>query len=152
MIDFVLESAFAILLHHAPTQYPARAARQWIPPSIPPEPLASGPRPVSLQSCSPVDPAQYPSRAARQWIPPSIPPERLENLLSSYRPQATRKPCLNSNNRVHGRKLVSVEGGDCSKRSNFGLGKREGNPTMSGAPLFGDTRRWTQVFNLLLGP
>ena len=54
-----------------PAQYPARAARQWIPPSIPPELLASGSRPVSRQSCSPVDPAQY------QWIPPSIPPERL---------------------------------------------------------------------------
>ena len=66
------ESAFAMLLHHAPTQYPAKAARQW--------------------SCSPVDPAEYPARAARQWIPdpaeyparaagqwipPSIPPKRL---------------------------------------------------------------------------
>ena len=49
-------------IHHAPTQYPARAARQWI------EQLASGSRRVSRQSCSPV---------ARQWIPPSIPPERL---------------------------------------------------------------------------
>ena len=68
----MLESAFAMLLHHAPTQYPARAARQWIPPSIPPEQLASG-----RQSCSPVDPAEYPARAARQWIPPSIPPEQL---------------------------------------------------------------------------
>ena len=83
----MLESAFAMLLHHAPTQYPARAARQWIPPSIPPEQLASGSRRVSRQSCSPVDPAQYlatpvdpaeyPARAARQWIPPSIPPKRL---------------------------------------------------------------------------
>ena len=33
-----------------PAEYPARAARQWIPPSIPPERVASG--------------------AARQWIPP----------------------------------------------------------------------------------
>ena len=59
-----------------PAKYPARAARQWIPPSIPPELLASGSRPVSRQSCSPVDPAEYPTRAARQWIPPSIPPSR----------------------------------------------------------------------------
>ena len=60
-----------------PTEYPARAALQWIPPSIPPEQLVSGSRRVSRQSCLPVDPAQYPARAARQWIPPSIPPERL---------------------------------------------------------------------------
>ena len=49
----------------------ARAARKWIPPSIPPELLASGSRPVSRQSCSPVDvsrqsgspvdPAEYPA-------------------------------------------------------------------------------------------
>ena len=45
----------------------------------------------------------------------------MQRLLSSHRPQATRKPCLNSHNRVHGRKLVSVEGGDCSKRSNFSV-------------------------------
>ena len=63
LLDFTLESAFAMLLHHAPTQYPARAARQWIPPSISPELLASGSRRVSRQSGSP--------------IPPSIPPERL---------------------------------------------------------------------------
>ena len=50
---------FPLLLHHAPTQYLARAARQWIPPSIPPEQLA----------------AKYPARAARQWIPQSVPPE-----------------------------------------------------------------------------
>ena len=42
LLDFMLESAFAMLLHHAPTQhpaseYPARVARQWIPPNIPPE-------------------------------------------------------------------------------------------------------------------
>ena len=50
------------LLHlvFAPTQYPARAARQWIP---------NGFRRVSRQSCSSVDPAQYPARAARQWVP-----------------------------------------------------------------------------------
>ena len=68
-----------------PSQYPARAACQWIPLSIP-EQLASGSRRVSRQSGSPVDPAEYPAgpapaqhpaRAARQWIPPSIPPERL---------------------------------------------------------------------------
>ena len=46
------------------------------------------------------------------------------------RPQATRKPCLNSHNRVHSRKLVSVEGGDCSKRSNsfFRLSRNLTNP------------------------
>ena len=43
----------------------------------------------------------------------------MQSLLSSHRPHATRKPCLNSQNRVHGCKLVSMEGGDCSKRSNF---------------------------------
>ena len=45
----------------------------------------------------------------------------MQSLLSSHGPQAIRKPCLNSLNRVHGHKLVSVEGGD-SKRSNFGGG------------------------------
>ena len=75
LLDFMLESVFAMLLHHAPTEYPARAARQWIPPSIPPKQLASGSRRVSRQSGSPVDPAEYP--AAGQWIPPSIPPELL---------------------------------------------------------------------------
>ena len=60
LLDFMLESAFAMLPHHAPTQNPARAARQWIPPSIPPERLASGSRRVSRQSGSPVDPAEYP--------------------------------------------------------------------------------------------
>ena len=74
LLDFMIESAFAMLLHHAPAQYPARAARQWIPPSIPPDQLAFGSRRVSRQSSSPVDPAQYPARAARQWIPPNIPP------------------------------------------------------------------------------
>ena len=69
-----------------PPHYPARAARQWnrpsipseypVPPSIPPERLASGSRRVSRQSGSPVD-FEYPARAARQWIPLSIPPERL---------------------------------------------------------------------------
>ena len=70
LLDLMLESAFAMFLHHAPTQYPARAARQRIPPSIPPEQLVTGSRRVPRQSCSPVDPAQYPARAARQWIPP----------------------------------------------------------------------------------
>ena len=86
-----------------PAKYPARAARQsippaarqWIPPSIPPERLASGSRRVSHQSSPPVDPAEYraehprsqnsspinpaeyPARVARQWIPPSIPSEQL---------------------------------------------------------------------------
>ena len=95
LLDFMLESAFAMLLHHAPTQYPAGAARQWIPPSIPPEQLASGSRRVSRQSCSPVDPAEYPARAARQWIPPSIPPELLavETGASSHRraPRVSRQ-------------------------------------------------------------
>ena len=56
-----------------PAEYPARAARQWIPPSIPPERLASRSSRVSRQSCSPVDPAEYPARAV---IPPSFPPEQ----------------------------------------------------------------------------
>ena len=43
----------------------------------------------------------------------------MQSLLSSHRSQATRKPCLHSHNRVHGRKLVRVEGGDCSKPSIF---------------------------------
>ena len=66
----------------------ARAARPWIPPSIPPELLANGSRPVFRHNGSPVNPAKYPARAispnippypttARQWIPPSIPPELL---------------------------------------------------------------------------
>ena len=70
----------------------------------------------------------------------------MQSLLSSHRPQATRKPCLNSHNRVHGRKLVSVEGGDCSKRSNFvrgafkepgraGASKQEGASTLPPAIL-----------------
>ena len=76
-----------------PAEYPARGGKLILP-SIPPERLASGSRrvscqtktrPVSRQSCSPVDragvsrqssppvnPAVYP-RVARQWIPPSIP-------------------------------------------------------------------------------
>ena len=113
LLDFMLESAFAMLLHHPvsrqssspvdPAEYPARAARQWIPPSIPPRPsgspvdpaeyparaarrcippsippelLASGSRPVSRQSCLPVDPAERPARVARLWIPPSNPPQQ----------------------------------------------------------------------------
>ena len=35
----------------------------------------------------------------------------MQSLLSSHRPQATRKPCLNSHNRGHGRMLVSAEVG-----------------------------------------
>ena len=91
LLDFMLESAFVMLLHHAPTQYPARAALQWIRPSIPPEQLVSGSRRVSRQSCSPVDPAEYPTRAARQWIPGSIPlsiPCRW--ILPSIRPVSSR--------------------------------------------------------------
>ena len=74
-----------------PAKYPARAARQWIPPSIPPELLASGSRPVSRQSCSPVDPAEYPTRAARQWIPPSIPPSRSPVDPAEYSARAARQ-------------------------------------------------------------
>ena len=37
LLDFMLESASAMLLHHASHPDPARAARQWIPPSIPPD-------------------------------------------------------------------------------------------------------------------
>ena len=54
-----------------PAEYPARAARQWIPPSIPPELLASGCRPVSRQRLPsipperPVDPAEYPAEYPR---------------------------------------------------------------------------------------
>ena len=55
-----------------PAECPARAARQWIPPSIPPELLASASRRVSRQSGLPVYPAKYPARAACLWIPPSI--------------------------------------------------------------------------------
>ena len=104
LLDFMLESGFAMLLHHAATQYPARAApsasrrvsrqsgspvdpaeyptkaAQWIPPSIPPEQYsarAAGQASGVPPSCSLVDLAEYPARAARQFIPPSIPPERL---------------------------------------------------------------------------
>ena len=80
LLDFTLQSAFAMLLHHPPTQYPkqlasgsCRLSRQSSP-MDPAELLASGSRPVSRQSGSPVGPAEYPARAARQWIPPSIPP------------------------------------------------------------------------------
>ena len=51
-----------------PAENPARTARQWIPPSIPPELLASGSRRVSRPAKYP---AEYP-KVARQWIPPSI--------------------------------------------------------------------------------
>ena len=83
LLDLMLESAFAMLLHHAPTQYPARAARQWLPPSIPPEllasgspsilpeRLASGSRRVSRQSCSPADP-----RVSRQSGSPVDPADQ----------------------------------------------------------------------------
>ena len=68
-----------------PAQYPAKAARQWIPPSIPPAarqwiPPSIPPEQLASgsreypASGSLVDPAEYPARAARQWIPP---PERL---------------------------------------------------------------------------
>ena len=56
-----------------PAEYPARAARQWIPPSIPPASESRVARQWIPPSSWPVDPAEYPTRAARQWIPPSIP-------------------------------------------------------------------------------
>ena len=62
-----------------PAKYPARAARQSIPPSIPAERLASGSRRVSQWIAE--YPAEYPGRVARQWIPPSIPPEQLASLV-----------------------------------------------------------------------
>ena len=135
----MLGSAFAMLLHHAPTQYPARAARQWspptapqriplnipqssslvdsippelltsgsrrawlarhfrgarqwIPPSTPPERLASGSCRVS-QSGSPVHPAKYLARAARQWLLPSIPPARQpSNIMGAAVPRSHQPP------------------------------------------------------------
>ena len=66
-------------------EYPARAARQWIPPSIPPELLVSGSCPVSRQSCPAEYPAEYP-RVARQWIPPSIPPASGSRRVAHQRP------------------------------------------------------------------
>ena len=44
----------------------------------------------------------------------------MQSLLSSHRPQAARKPCLNSQNYVHGRKLVSVEVGIAQSEVIFG--------------------------------
>ena len=62
----------------------------------------------------------------------------MQSLLSNHRAQATRKPCLNSHNRDHSRKLVSVEGGDCSKRSNFfgWLPKTKNGPSPKKGSLF----------------
>ena len=148
LLDFMLESAFAMLLHHAPTQYPARAAsgsrrvsrrvsaraaRQWIPPSIPPEQLASGSRRVARQSSSPVDPAEYPTRTARQWIPPSIPLSIQAGAACQHSPadaasippeQLASLVLLNVQKGrwefgVEASRMRSVEGGDCSKRSIF---------------------------------
>ena len=141
-----------------PAEHPARAARQWIPPSIPPERVASGSRRVSRQSGLPVDPAEHPARAARQWIPQSISPEQPAEspvklssiplsifcgwILPSIRPVSSRSgspvfarqyparaACQSGNSEskslgcggicCNSRKLVSVEGGDRSKRSNF---------------------------------
>ena len=76
-----------------PAEYPARAARQWIPPSIPPELLASGSRRVSPsrrvshQSSPPVDPA-----ACRRLPvdPTSIPPEQLSSLVLLNVPPGTQ--------------------------------------------------------------
>ena len=73
LVDFMLESAFATLLHHAPTRaarqsgspvdpndYPARVS-----PSIPPERLASGSRRVSRQSSWPGVPELLASESRR---------------------------------------------------------------------------------------
>ena len=93
VVRIMLESSFAMLVHHAPTQYPARAARQWIPPSIPPKQLASGSRRAFRQSSLPVDPAEYPARAACQWVPPGIPPELLASAVdpAEYCARAARQ-------------------------------------------------------------
>ena len=100
----MLESALAMLLHHAPAQYPVRAARQWLPPSIPP----------SIRS--PVGPTEYPARAARQWIPLSIPPERL----AEYPARADRQwipPSIPPEQPASGSRRVSrwvsLAGGSC---------------------------------------
>ena len=99
LLDFMLESAFAMLLHHAPTQYPARAVRQWIPPSIPPERLASGSRRVSLasgsrrvsrQSGSPVDPARDPAEYPAS-IEPSLRPASIRQWIRQYSATAARQ-------------------------------------------------------------
>ena len=103
-----LESAFAMLQHHAPTQYPARAARQWIPPSILPEQLASGSRPVSRrvsrQSGSPVDDRQ--SGLPVDPIPPSIPPEQpasrsRRELVTEYLASGSRRVSRQSSSPVN---------------------------------------------------
>ena len=87
-----------------PAEHPARAARHWIPPSIPPEllasgsrqsspvdpaeyPLASGSRRVSHQSSPPVDPA---SRQCSPVDPASIPPEQLASLVLLHVPPGTQ--------------------------------------------------------------
>ena len=83
LLDFMLESAFAMLLTMPPPSIPPeqvasgsrQVSRQQLATVHPAECPArcSGSRPVSRQSCSPVDPAEYPARAACQWILPSIP-------------------------------------------------------------------------------
>ena len=111
LLDFMLESAFAMLPHHAPTQYPARAARQWIPPSIPPEQLASGSSRVSRQSSPSVDPAEYP-RVARQWMDPAEYPTRAARSLMSKRADGNLESKFRGCGGIccNGRKLVSMEG------------------------------------------
>ena len=128
-----------------PTEYPARTARQWIPPSIPPERIASGSRQASHQSSPPVDPAEYPAEyplpVDPAEYPASIEPQRLASI-RQWLPPVSRQSsspvwfCLMSKRAdgnleskslgcggicCNGRKLVSVEGGDCSKRSNYFL-------------------------------
>ena len=128
-----------------PAEYLARAACQWIPPSIPPERippsipperLASGSCRVSRQSGSPVDPSEYPAEyplpvdpaehpaehplpVDPAEYPASIPPvwfcsmsKTTDGNLGSKSPGCGGICC-------NGRKSVSVEGGDCSKRSVF---------------------------------
>ena len=91
-----------MLLHHAPTQYPARAARQWIPPSILP----------SIPPERSVDPAEYPTRAARhaQWIPPSLrvsqsssPADRVSRQSSSPVVFLPEQPAASGSRRVSSR-------------------------------------------------
>ena len=125
-----------------PAEYPLPVDPAEHPASVEPERLASTLQwipPVSSQSSSPVWFCLM-SRPAQSWVYMScwclLVLSRLADkwslthtdrwirlsmrgLSRSHRPQATRKPCLNSHNRVHGGKLVRMEGGDCSSRSNL---------------------------------
>ena len=94
-----------------PAEYPARAARQWIPPSIPLSIpcrwILPSIRSVSSRSGSPVFASgfrQYPASLVLLNV------QRADGNLGSKSPGCGGICC-------NGRKLVSVEGGDCSKRS-----------------------------------